>query len=283
MTDGVAFPNFGAKHSGTPLITPGMFLEGQAEDSGLIVPECVIMGYSPTRLKPLLLERGFELVSGYPPPWRTMWLQRDVTSHAVGVVGDFGIGAPAAAMVMEELAYLGVRRIISLGMTGALSPELAFGDIALCTSAIRDEGVSHHYLPSQRFSYPTKQLTDELRGSLIATRTPFVAGPSWTIDAIYRETREEAEHYLEQGVTTVEMEAAALFSVATVLNIEVASLFTVSDHLLGQPTWQKAPDKVHLLEGFARILDVALMTLAPGLFDVREIHEQDASEDYPFA
>jgi uridine phosphorylase len=60
------------------------------------------------------------------------------------VVGGFGIGAPAAATVLEELIALGVREFISIGTAGCLQPQRALGEAIVCTGAIRDEGVSHH-------------------------------------------------------------------------------------------------------------------------------------------
>jgi purine-nucleoside phosphorylase len=46
---------------------------------------------------------------------------------------------------------------------------------------------------------------------------PFVTPgilPTWTTDAPYRETVEEITRYRGEGILTVEMEAAALFTVA---------------------------------------------------------------------
>jgi purine-nucleoside phosphorylase len=64
----------------------------------------------------------------------------------------------------------------------------------------------------------------------------FQRGATWTIDAPYRETVDEVRHYRANGVLTVEMEAAALFAVATVRGVEAASAFVLSD-LLGETEW----------------------------------------------
>jgi len=60
---------------------------------------------------------------------------------------------------------------------------------------------------------------------------PYRAGVSWTIDTPYRETVAEARRYQAEGVLCVEMEAAALFAVAKVRGLQVASAFTISDSL----------------------------------------------------
>jgi uridine phosphorylase len=256
------FPNEPTKHGGTPLIRPEVLVRGLLDDPDLIIPECVIMGYS-TRLHALLGARGFTNVAGYSAPWRTMWLSRGALARRVGVVEGFGFGAPGAAIVMEELATLGVRRFITLGLAGALPRDVGFGDVVLCTGAIRDEGVSHHYVPTARYAYPSAGLTDELRQVLVSEGGAFSEGPSWTLDAVYRETVEEALVYRDEGVVTVEMEAAALFTVAHARGVDVAAIFTVSDHLLAGTEWSAAHDKHVLTDGLARILDHALKVLCP--------------------
>ncbi len=253
------FPVSPDKHEGTALLRPEQVLARQLADPGLVVPDGVVLGYSP-RLASLLDERGFERVAGYGPLWRTMWLRPGERPARVGVVEGFGVGAPVAALVLEELAALGVRRVISVGIAGALPVEVGFADVVLCTGALRDEGTSHHYRAAERYAHPCAGLTDALRRELAAGAT-FFEGPSWTVDALYRETLEKARAYRDEGVVTVEMEAAALFVVAEHCGVEAAAAFTVSDHLLAHDTWRAAPDTREVAAGLARILDAALSAL----------------------
>ena len=252
------FPNHPAKHDGSPLVTPERFLTDLLGDPERVVPEAIIMGYNP-RLPTLLEERGFHRHTGYRTTWRALWRHPEIP---VGVVEGFGVGAPAAAIVLEEVATLGARRVVSLGMAGALSHEVDFGDVVLCTRAIRDEGVSHHYRPAARFAYPSATLTQRLRATLATQPLPFVDGPTWTLDAIYRETLEEATAYRDEGVVTVDMEAAALFVVAESRGVDAAAIFSVSDHLLAGPEWSLAPDRGVLAGGLARLVDTALRALS---------------------
>ena len=62
-------------------------------------------------------------------------------------------------------------------------------------------------------------------------------GCSWTIDTPYRESVLEARQYQQEGVLCVEMEAAALFSVASFRSIQMACAFVISD-LLDEEVWQ---------------------------------------------
>ena len=253
------FPNFEGKHDGTPLINAEHFVSHLIDDSSVVIPEAVILGYSP-RLLPLLQTRDFVETPGYSIRWK-MWLRQDERAVQVGVVEGFGIGAPGAAIVVEELAALGVKRFINLGATGALATSIDLYDAVLCTGALRDEGVSHHYLPPSRYAYPSTGLTQQLRKALSASGRSFHEGPTWTIDAIFRETVEEAIAYRDEGVLTVDMEASAIFTVGKVRGVETASLFWVSDHLLVQPEWTRAPMSEDRTLALAHILDAALAVL----------------------
>ena len=254
------FPNHPGKHDGTPLISPENFLAELMADPNVVIPQSVIIGYS-RRLPELLAQRDFHNTAGSSAPWNSMWLRRDEHEEIVGVVEGFGYGPSCVAVVLEELATLGVKRFINVGTAGALPTEVGFGDAVLCTGAIRDEGVSHHYLAPARLAYPSSGLTDELRSALIRSKNRFHEGTTWTIDAFFRETVEEATAYRDEGVVTVEMEAATLFTVAQLRGVEAASIFCVGDHLLAKPQWERAPQLDERNAALARILDVSLEVL----------------------
>lgn len=152
-------------------------------------------------------------------------------TRSVGVVQVQGPGAPFAGIVVEELAALGVRRFVLVGLAGSLAREIRVGSMVVCTKALRDEGTSHHYQKGAPFSHPDRRLTSSLALSLRAAGTPYSRGPSWTTDAPYRETVPEIRRYRRAGILTVEMEASAVFAVAMALDREAAALFVISDHL----------------------------------------------------
>lgn len=66
---------------------------------------------------------------------------------------------------------------------------------------------------------------------LASQRHTYQRGATWTIDAPFRETTEELRHYRDDGVLTVEMEAAALFAVAQHRQFDSATAFMPSDTL----------------------------------------------------
>jgi uridine phosphorylase len=257
----LSFPNYPEKHQSAPVLQAKDVLRNYLGRSDLVVPSSVILGYS-TRLPSFLHERGFHRVLGYPYPWHAMWLRDGAKNgEGFGVVEGFGIGAPGAALVLEELATLGARTFINVGIAGALPKELNFGDVVLCTAALRDEGTSHHYLPPERYAFPSPVLTARLKSVLIERGVSFREGSSWTVDAIFRETLDEAKAYRDEGVLTVEMEASALFVVGAVREVQVAALFAISDHLLADKQWKVAPSRDVVDNGLGNVLDAAIATL----------------------
>src|SRR5207245_6612417 len=55
--------------------------------------------------------------------------------HPVSVQAS-GMGCPSAGIVIEELAMLGVERIVRVGTCGGLQPDLQIGDLIIALSAV---------------------------------------------------------------------------------------------------------------------------------------------------
>jgi len=221
----VPFPQYFGKHRERPLYTAADYRQYAAGRRGSRIGRC------PASIV-LVFGRSWRkrLAGTYRAPiLREYDLYRVLPGAGVSVVG--GPGAPNAALYVEELRALGARRFLVVGMAGSLQPSVEVGSLVVCTKAFRDEGTSHHYARGGSFAYPTRRLVDRLRASLDRHRLPYVAGPSWTTDAPYRETVAEVRAYRARGVVTVEMEASAVFSVARCLRAEAAALFVVSDRL----------------------------------------------------
>ncbi len=143
------------------------------------------------------------------------------------------IGAPATAITLEEMAALGAKEFLAFGACGSLVPRLKIGDIVLPTFAESDEGTSRHYgVPGT--ARPTPALVKALRTAFDARSLRYVAGGTWTMDAVYRETFARARALAARGVVAVEMEAAAIWAVARHRRLRTASLFVVSDELGGE-------------------------------------------------
>jgi uridine phosphorylase len=262
----VPYPNFEGKHAHQALVEPAQFLQYWIDTGALPTDRPAPRGVVVLYAKPL-----FDIVVSLPgmtpfgPPEARASAFLDLHTYddsdgTVGVIGGFGIGAPAAVSVMEGLRAIGVREFVSMGAAGALRPGLEPGDVIVCDRAVRDEGVSHHYLPSALWAEPSAGLTRRLHDSLAAADLQPTPGSAWTIDAPFRETLAEAEHYVEQGVAVVEMEAAALFAVAEVRGIDVAAAFVISDSL-ADGEWVPAFGDARLATNLLRMIPAAVDTL----------------------
>ncbi len=253
------FPNTEGKHAYDPLFSAAEAIayrrrSGQWKD--FAAPPAVIICYQRSLLQHILSTEAVErveMVFG-----QLYMLER--TRKRVGVRAGFGIGSPVAVMALEDLVALGARQCLNIGVAGGIQPSLHIGDVALCTGAVRDEGVSHHYLPPSRYVEPSPALTARLRTALENHEVGYVQGRTWTIDAPYRETVEELRQYRAESVLTVEMEAAALFAVARVRAIEVASAFVISD-LLGE-TWEPQFQAGEVARKLVRLYQIAVESLA---------------------
>ena len=151
------------------------------------------------------------------------------------------LGAPAAVMVLEKLIALGVRQVLALGWCGSISEQVRIADVVVPTAALSEEGASAHYpleSPPEEMALPSRRLVEppgSMTGGLISFLQPKIpnlhAGPVWTTDAPYRETRGKVIQYAADGILGVEMETSALFTVARYRNIDFAAALAVSDSL----------------------------------------------------
>lgn len=251
------FPSFAGKHAHDPLVTAARFIEYMQERGAYgdePAPENVVITFQAS-----LVRKGQQ--SGIIAEDVMPGAQLFATAESAVGVAHASIGAPALAILVEELIVLGARRFVIVGTAGTLQRDVKIGQAVLCDGAIRDEGVSYHYLDDDSPAEPSAVLSSLLAETMKVGGPPFIEGRTWTIDAPYRETIEEARHYRDQGVLTVEMEASALFAVATCRKVEAAALFAVSD-LLDELDWSPSFGAEVTAETQISLLQSAVTTLA---------------------
>lgn len=149
----------------------------------------------------------------------------------------FGIIVPQpgdanAAIVVEELSYMGFQDFLSTGTMGhptALEiPELQIGGLALVRQALSYEGTSRHYTPKTILA-PDVTLTDTLKKLLQEDSIHFVEGTIATTSGFYRETPSFIRQIIARGTIGVDMETSALFATAGYCKKRIASLLYISD------------------------------------------------------
>jgi uridine phosphorylase len=147
------------------------------------------------------------------------------------------VGAPMAVMCLEQLIALGAQKIILYGWCGSLRQQLHAMDVLVPTEAFSEEGTSQHYQTDRDKGAitPAPALRARLCDELSDAGINFQQGPLWTTDAPYRETRTKVVDYGEQGIYGVDMEYAALCTVAAFRGVELAAVMLVSDELWQRP------------------------------------------------
>ena len=253
--ESMSFPNFPEKYQGEPIMRPedtiamrkrfGKFPRVNAPD-GLIL---CLKNDLPHQLRwRVPVQKAGKIMGDF-------YLVRS-TRGRVGVLSNFGIGAPVVASLTEEMIAWGVKRFIILSWGGALQTSLNVGDVVITERAIRDEGVSHHYLPAEKSIDADAALTARLKSNL--SHTTF--GSTWTIDAPYRETRDEVIQYQAEGIQVVEMEIAALFALAKVRGVQASAVVVAADKLANLK-WEMPSDMKRINSSFEIVYRAAIQTL----------------------
>jgi uridine phosphorylase len=130
-----------------------------------------------------------------------------------GIIGC-AVGAAFAVLVAEELFACGCRLLVSMTSAGQLAASLRPPCFIVIERALRDEGVSYHYLAPSQFSDADPAILDALSGAFDHVGVPVMRGATWTTDAPFRETHEAIEQMRARGLLAVEMEAAGLYALA---------------------------------------------------------------------
>jgi len=137
-----------------------------------------------------------------------------------------GMGGPSAAIVVHELAELGVRRAIRVGTCGALTQQLGHGDLVVAGEALAEDGASST-LGAGEWARPDSRLTSLLVSSVDADTAP---ARIVSTDLFYAPDGGDGgpAAWRDQGAVAVEMVAATLFTLGTRLGLATACVLAVS-------------------------------------------------------
>src|SRR3954452_8007385 len=173
-----------------------------------------------------------------------------------------GMGGPSAAIVLQELAELGVRRAIRVGTCGALEPGLEHGTLIVAGDALAEDGASRA-LGASEAAEADPDLTGRLAAALPGGPTP---ARIVTTDLFYDDSgddagppRARADAWLRRGAVAVEMEAATVFTLGRRLGVATGCVLVVSDTF--ENGQRRRIDDERLAEAAARMGSVAAAAL----------------------
>jgi DeoD family purine-nucleoside phosphorylase len=142
-----------------------------------------------------------------------------------------GMGCPSAAIVTEELIQLGAKSLLRIGTCGGYHREMELGDLVIATAATPADGTVSSitrglpYAPAAHFDVLHAAYHAAQKGT---GRQTFI-GPIVTSDLFYDPEEEPAILWGNLGVLAVEMEAATIFTIATMRDVKAGCLLTVSN------------------------------------------------------
>jgi AMP nucleosidase len=143
---------------------------------------------------------------------------------------DFSIGSPNAAIIIELISVIDPTAVLLLGMCGGLHRSLKKGDFILPTAAIRDEGASHHFMPSRVPALPTFKIQKFVSDIIVERGLDYRTGVVHTTDYRFWEFDQKFKAQLyEERALAIEMETATLFVAGFASKVPIGALLLVSD------------------------------------------------------
>ncbi len=152
--------------------------------------------------------------------------------HRVSVQGT-GMGVPSISIYATELLKdYGCKKLIRVGTAGALKRDVKVRDVVLAQGATTDSKMNEiqfgglDYAPIADFDLLLKAYNAGKEAGLNLR-----VGNVYTADLFYGE-KNPNELLADYGVLAVEMETAALYTLAAKYDAQALSVLTISDHLI---------------------------------------------------
>jgi purine-nucleoside phosphorylase len=177
----------------------------------------------------------------------------------VSVQGS-GMGMPSASIYAHELINeYGVKTLVRVGSCGALAESLNLRDVVAAIGSSTDSNMNRmrfdgliDYAPVADFGLLRKAVeVAEARG------IEMHVGPILAADAFYTDRPDLYDALANYGVLTVEMESAALYTIAARYGAKALTILTVSDHIKrGEATTAQEREQT-----FSQMVEIGLDTI----------------------
>lgn len=156
-------------------------------------------------------------------------MQAATNSAGLSIV-NFGIGSANAATIMDLLSARKPEGVLFLGKCGGLKDSTEIGHFILPIAAIRGEGTSLDYFPSEVPALPSFKLHKFVSESLVKRNLDYRTGVIYTTNRRLWEHDHEFRTKLQRMTCIgIDMETATLFIVGHYNEISRGALLLVSD------------------------------------------------------
>ena len=227
-----------------------------AAEPGQIAPH-VLMPGDPLRAK-WLAETFLDDATCYSEVRGMLGFTGTWKGKPVSVQGS-GMGQPSLSIYAHELyESYDVQAIVRVGSCGGLSPDLGLRDLVIASGACTDSSINK--LRFEGLDYAAVADFELLRDAAAAAEGQPVTskvGLLFSSDLFYHPRPELMERMAQYGVLAVEMEAAALYTLAAQHGRKARAICTVSDIIAtGEET--SAQERQ---ETFGHMVEVALTAM----------------------
>ena len=186
-------------------------------------------------------------------PKRAKWIAENFLENAVcytdirgmlGFTGTYkgkrisvqgtGMGIPSMSIYITELMKdYGVKTLIRVGSAGSYQEDVKIRDIVVALSTSTDSNINNRRFKGASFA-PTVNF--DLLSKVLKTaeekNIKIKAGNILTSDEFYNDDSTYFKKWAEFGVLAVEMETAALYTLASKYKAKALSILTISDSLV---------------------------------------------------
>jgi AMP nucleosidase len=143
---------------------------------------------------------------------------------------NFGMGSATAATIMDLLSAVKPKAVLFLGKCGGIKHRAAIGDLILPIAAVRGEGTSNDYFPSEVPALPSFALQKAISTTIRDHSRDYWTGTVYTTNRRVWEHDEDFKKYLRKiRVMAVDMETATIFMTGFYNEIPTGALLLVSD------------------------------------------------------
>jgi AMP nucleosidase len=154
---------------------------------------------------------------------------QSATASGITII-NFGMGSPTAATIMDLLTAINPSAVLFLGKCGGLKKRNKIGDLILPIAAIRGEGTSNDYFPTEVPALPAFALQKAISTTIRDNSLDYWTGTVYTTNRRVWEHDEEFKTYLQKiRAYAIDMETATIFSVGFFNKIPTGALLLVSD------------------------------------------------------
>ena len=171
-----------------------------------------------------------------------------------------GLGSPGAAMVVQDLARLGVKAAVRVGTAGSGQSAIKPGALVIATGAVRGEGLSRHLIDLAYPAVPDPDLSDAVfEAALTGEASDLHRGVIHTSDAFQSEQiAKEFPRYTAAGVLAYEMEAASIFVKSATLKMPSACIVAIDGFVSNVQSGNFRPDARSRDRAIREIIKIAL-------------------------